>query len=323
MELAMRVGIDKYYEYLQKFGLGEKSGVDFFGEPSGLLLDKKWVRIVDLARIGFGQAIAVSPIQFLSAVIAIIGDGQLRTPQFVNSIDGTGGGGSGATGGGSGGGNSGTGGGTGGATGGGAGIVTAANTQTPIIKRRIVSEATSETVRKLLYGVVTNGSGKKAGVSGYQIGGKTGTAQKYKDGIIDQGKYISSFLGFISVGGKPKYACYLYVDEPSAGVYYGSLVAAPYVGEIFSAIAKYKNLAYDYDYKLEPVMDWGTGQMQYYETRYTFVPNVSGLSVVDAVARLAAAGLFVEIDGEGEKAVGTFPSKDTMVKVGEPAVIFT
>jgi stage V sporulation protein D (sporulation-specific penicillin-binding protein) len=85
MELALRVGVDKYYAYLQKFGLGEKSGVDFYGEPSGLLLDKKWVRIVDLARIGFGQAIAVSPIQFLSAVIAIIGDGNLRTPQFVGS----------------------------------------------------------------------------------------------------------------------------------------------------------------------------------------------------------------------------------------------
>jgi stage V sporulation protein D (sporulation-specific penicillin-binding protein) len=281
MELAMRVGIDKYYEYLQKFGLGEKSGVDFFGEPSGLLLDKKWVRIVDLARIGFGQAIAISPIQFLSAVIAIIGDGNLRTPQFVN------------------------------------------NTTATNIKRRIVSQSTSDTVRKLLYGVVTNGSGKKAGVSGYQIGGKTGTAQKYKDGIIDQGHYISSFLGFISVGNRPKYACYLYVDEPSTGVYYGSIVAAHYVGEIFFAIAKYKNLAYDYDYKMEPIMDWGTGQMQYYETRYVFVPDIAGNSIVDAVAKLSAAGLFVEIDGDGEKSTGSFPTKGTMLKIGEPVVIFT
>jgi stage V sporulation protein D (sporulation-specific penicillin-binding protein) len=258
--------------------LGEKSGVDFFGEPSGLLLDKKWVRIVDLARIGFGQAIAVSPIQFLSAVIAIIGDGNLRTPQFVG---------------------------------------------TGVPRRQIVSPATSETVRKLLYGVVTNGSGKKAAVSGYQIGGKTGTAQKYRDGIIDQGKYISSFLGFISVAGKPKYACYLYVDEPGTGVYYGSVVAAPYVGEIFAAIAKYKNMSYSYDYRVEPIMDWVTGQMQYYEPRFVFVPSVAGLSIVDATARMSALGLYVEIDGTGEKAAGSFPSASTQIKVGEPVVIFT
>lgn len=278
MELALRVGIDKYYEYLQRFGLGEKSGVDFFGEPSGLLLDKKWVRIVDLARIGFGQAIAVSPIQFLSAVIAIIGDGNLRTPQFVGSGS---------------------------------------------VKRQIVSASTSETVRRLLYGVVTNGSGKKASVSGYKIGGKTGTAQKYKDGIIDQGKYISSFLGFLSVSGKPKYACYLYVDEPGTGVYYGSIVAAPYVGQIFSAITKYKNMPYDYSAKVEPVMNWGTGQMEYYETRFEFVPDVTGLTIVEAIAKISALGLFVEIDGGGDKAAGSFPSAGTQIKVGEPVVIFT
>jgi stage V sporulation protein D (sporulation-specific penicillin-binding protein) len=196
MELALRVGVEKYYEYLKKFGLGEKTGVDFSGESSGLLLNPSRVRTVDLARIGFGQAIAVSPVQLLSAVSAIIGDGNLRSPRFVG--------------------------------------------ESPV-KRRVVSAETNEIVRNLLYGVVNDGSGKHAGVAGYQIGGKTGTAQKYKNGIIDQGHYISSFLGFISNKGKPKYACYFYVDEPSTGVYYGSLVAAPYVGNIFQTIAILKN----------------------------------------------------------------------------------
>jgi stage V sporulation protein D (sporulation-specific penicillin-binding protein) len=268
MELALRVGVDKYYEYLQKFGLGQKSGVDFFGEPSGLLLPKKYVREVDLARIGFGQAIAVSPIQFMSAVTAIIGDGYLKTPQFVNdaSLE---------------------------------------------VKRSIVSQATSDKVRELLYGVVTKGSGKKANVSGYQIGGKTGTAQKYKDGIIDQGHYISSFLGFLSVDDNPKYACYLYVDEPSTGVYYGSLVAAPYVGEIFAEIAKYKKLRHNEAYAV-----------QQEEILYE-IPDVSGNDIVTAVAKLGALSFFIEIDGEGNTATGTYPIAGTKVRPNEPVVIFT
>ena len=99
------------------------------------------------------------------------------------------------------------------------------------------------------HAVVNQGSGKKAAVAGYQIGGKTGTAQKYADGHIAAGKYVSSFLGYLSVDSQPRYACYLYVDEPSTGVYYGSIVAAPYVGEIFRQITEYQkfpfNSAYD------------------------------------------------------------------------------
>jgi stage V sporulation protein D (sporulation-specific penicillin-binding protein) len=274
MDLALRVGKDKYYEYLERFGLGTKSGVDFFGESSGLILDKKIVREVDLARIGFGQAIAVSPIQFLAAVSAILGDGNLRTPQFVKSIDG----------------------------------VERAESN---IKRRIISPETGAKVRELLYGVVTDGSGKKAAVSGYQIGGKTGTAQKYKDGIIDQGKYISSFMGYLSVDGHPKYACYLYVDEPGTGVYYGSIVAAPYVGEIFKQIITYKNLPYNAEFA------------NVNEQKFVAVPAVAGLSMIDAMAKMKVAGLFVEVDGEGDAITGSFPIAGTVVKVGEPVVIIT
>jgi stage V sporulation protein D (sporulation-specific penicillin-binding protein) len=274
MELATRVGVDRYYNYLEKFGLGSKSGVDFHGESSGLLLPQKYVREVDLARIGFGQAIAVSPIQFLTAVSAILGDGNLRTPEFVKSIDGV-------------------------------------DKAVSNVKRQIVSNETSIKMRELLYSVVTEGSGKKAAVSGYQIGGKTGTAQKYKDGIIDQGHYISSFLGFLSVGGNPKYACYLYVDEPGTGVYYGSLVAAPYVGQIFEQIINYKNFPYDSKFTNAN------------EQKFITVPEIVGLSFVEVTAKLTAAGLFVEIDGEGENIAGIFPSSGTMVKAGEPIVIFT
>lgn len=273
MDLALRLGVERYYSYLQKFGIGQKSGVDFYGEPSGLLLNQKYVREVDLARIGFGQAIAVSPIQFIATVSALVGDGVLRTPRFVEQVGDT---------------------------------ALSSN-----VKQRVVSEKTSAILSQLLYGVVNQGSGKKAGVAGYQIGGKTGTAQKYADGHIAAGKYVSSFLGYLSVGGDPRYACYLYVDEPSTGVYYGSIVAAPYVGEIFRQIADYQKFPFDSQY------DNGTG------TKMVKVPAVKDLSVEDAVNLLEKSGFFVEVDGEGDTVTGSFPVVDTVVKHGEPIVLFT
>lgn len=273
MDLALRLGVDKYYEYLEKFGIGQKSGVDFYGEPAGLLLNKKYVRDVDLARIGFGQAIAVSPIQFIATVSALVGDGNLRTPRLVQRVGDT--------------------------------------DYTANVKRQIVSAATSATLSELLYGVVTTGSGKKAAVPGYQIGGKTGTAQKYQNGAIAQGKYVSSFLGYLSVAGEPRYACYLYVDEPSTGVYYGSVVAAPYVSEIFTALAAYKKLPYDAAY--DP-----TGA-----NILVTVPACRDLTVAEAERLLQAAGCFVEVDGEGDVVTGSFPVAGSQIKKGEPVVLFT
>lgn len=273
MDLALRLGVERYYHYLEKFGIGMKSGVDFFGEPSGLILKQDRVRDVDLARIGFGQAIAVSPIQFIATVSALVGDGVLRTPRFVNQIG-----------------------------------------NTPLVsnvKDRIVSPQTSATLSQLLYGVVSQGSGKKAAVAGYQIGGKTGTAQKYTDGHIAAGKYVSSFLGYLSVQGVPRYACYLYVDEPSTGVYYGSIVAAPCVGEIFRQIAAYKKLPFDMEYQN------GTG------AALIAVPAVTGLTVETAVKTLEKVGLFVEVAGDGDNVTGSFPVVGTEIKIGEPVVLFT
>jgi len=273
MDLALRLGVNRYYSYLRKFGIGQKSGVDFYGEPSGLLLSEKKVREVDLARIGFGQAIAVSPIQFIATVSALVGDGILRTPRFVNQIGN--------------------------------------NQIESNVKERIVSAKTSATLSQLLYGVVNEGSGKKAAVAGYQIGGKTGTAQKYADGHIAAGKYVSSFLGYLSVESEPRYACYLYVDEPSTGVYYGSLVAAPYVGEIFKQITEYHKYPFNSQY------DNGTS------TLMVSVPDVVNLKVEEAIALLEKSGFFVEIDGEGSTVTGSFPVVNSSVKHGEPIVLFT
>ena len=204
MDSALAMGTDKFYTYLNNFGLRTKTGVDMVGETSGLFIAQNLVKSVDLARIGFGQAVAVTPIGMMSACSAVINGGETIYPHLVKSVkDGTG----------------------------------KRLDDVYVIKesKNVIKEETSNTMRTLLERVVSNGSGKGAGVNGYSIAGKTGTAQKYENGAIAQGKYISSFLGF-SLENDAPFGVLMIVDEPKGYVYYGSLVAAPLVGDIFRSI---------------------------------------------------------------------------------------
>ena len=110
----------------------------------------------------------------------------------------------------------------------------------PVLKQRVISEKASRMLAEMLEGVVSDGSGKKAYIEGYKVGGKTGTAQKYEDGHIAAGKYVSSFVGFFP-SDNPQYLALVIVDEPQ-GAYYGSTVAAPVAHEVFSDIIKIKNI---------------------------------------------------------------------------------
>ena len=204
MDSALAMGTDKFYTYLKNFGLRTKTGVDMVGETSGLFIDQDLVKTVDLARIGFGQAVAVTPIGMMTACSAVINGGNTIYPHLVKSVSDNKG-----------------------------------NSIDDVYvtreSKRVIKEETSAIMRGLLERVVTNGSGKGAGVNGYSIAGKTGTAQKYENGAIAQGKYISSFLGF-SLESDAPYGVLLIVDEPEGYVYYGSLVAAPLVGDIYRSI---------------------------------------------------------------------------------------
>ena len=204
MDSALAMGTDKFYTYLKNFGLRTKTGVDMVGETSGLFIDQSLVKTVDLARIGFGQAVAVTPIGMMTACSAVINGGNTIYPHLVKSVSDNKG-----------------------------------NSIDDVYvireSKRVIKEETSAIMRELLERVVTNGSGKGAGVNGYSIAGKTGTAQKYENGAIAQGKYISSFLGF-SLESDAPYGVLLIVDEPKGYVYYGSLVAAPLVGDIYRSI---------------------------------------------------------------------------------------
>lgn len=260
MDLAQRLGVGDFYDYLEKFGFGQKTNVDFYGESKGLLMKESKVKTVDLARIGFGQAVAVTPLQLITGVSAVVNGGTLYEPYFVASVDDYAG--------------------------------RNVYTRTPKAVRRVVSEKTSETMRTLLENVVSAGGGKKAGVAGYRIGGKTGTAQKYENGAIAQGKYVSSFVGFAPAE-DPRYAVLMIVDEPSGYVYYGSVTAAPYAGRVFERI-------FDYT-ALEPSVKAET-------PRPLKMPDLIGMSAEDAAKRLKEMGLYFETAGEGGTVTASLPA---------------
>lgn len=207
-DIALSLGKDKFYEYLTAFGLGNVTGLDFNGEALGMLLPQSLVRDCDLARIGFGQTIAVSGIQLACAVAAAVNGGVYYVPHLIKSVVSSDG--------------------------------KKVEEYQPVIKQRAISEQASRMLAQMLEGVVTEGSGKRAYIEGYKVGGKTGTAQKYEDGHIAQGKYVSSFVGFFP-SDAPRYLALVIVDEPQ-GTYYGSAIAAPAAKEIFEDIIKIKNI---------------------------------------------------------------------------------
>lgn len=205
VDIATSLGKDTVYEYLEAFGYGKQSGIDFFGEESGMILQKATAKNCDVARIGFGQTIAVTPLQLICATNAAINGGKLYQPRLIKSVSSNG---------------------------------KTLYTSTPKVVSRPISSKTSEIMREYLHSVVEEGGGKNAKVEGMTVGGKTGTAQKYENGRISQGKYVSSFVGFFPVE-SPKYILLVLVDEPIGG-YYGSTVAAPIAKEIIEGIVSIK-----------------------------------------------------------------------------------
>ncbi|MBD5632081.1 MAG: stage V sporulation protein D [Clostridia bacterium] len=207
-DMALSLGSETFYSYLQAFGFGNVTGLDFNGEALGMLVPQTAVRDCDLARIGFGQTVAVTGIQLACAVAAAVNGGNYYAPHLLKSIisaDGK-----------------------------------TVEENKPVLKNKVISENASSILAGMLEGVVTEGSGKHAYIEGYKVGGKTGTAQKYEDGHVAQGKYVSSFAGFFPAN-NPEYLALIIVDEPQ-GTYYGSAVAAPVAKEIFEDIIKIKNI---------------------------------------------------------------------------------
>ena len=270
MDLAVRLGVDKFYSYMQKFGLGQKTGIDISGEADGILMNKSGVKRVDLARMGFGHAIALTPIQLCHAVALATGGGE-RSPHIVDADKNQ-------------------------------GLADKTKTLQPAVSRN-----TSSIVNSLLE-FAENKTGKYSFVEGYNVGGKTGTAQKYKEsGGIDQGKYISSFIGTYPAD-NPRFIVFVMVDEPSAGAYYGSIVAAPYGKNIFQGLFEYLG---------------EEKQNQEISLNYVEMPDVEGLSLTQCAALLKRLNLSYEVDGEGEYIKQQLPPAGAKILEGQTVLLVT
>ncbi len=210
MQMALAMGTEEFYDYIYSFGFGRNTGCGLVGESGGIVTHEKYITDNDLARIGFGQSIAVTPIQLCSAVCTAVNGGYLLSPYIVQRIladDGS--------------------------------VIFEADSS-PV--RRVISEETSAAVREILQGVVDNGTGRNCQIEGYSVGGKTGTAQKYdENGRISAGGYICSFVGFAPAE-DPRFVCLILVDEPQVSQIFGSTVAAPFVKTVLEDTLHYYNI---------------------------------------------------------------------------------
>nr|WP_296032116.1 penicillin-binding transpeptidase domain-containing protein [uncultured Dorea sp.] len=202
IEVGLRLGVDRFCDYFDQFGLMELTGVDIPGEAGTIMHKKENIGQVELATLSFGQSFQITPIQLGTTVSALINGGRRVTPHFGVSIQ---------------------------------------NDEEKTIKtfqykekKHIVSEKTSETMRVLLESVVAEGSGKNAYVEGYRIGGKTATSQTLPRSA---NRYISSFVGFAPAD-HPEILGMCVIYNPQ-GVYYGGTIAAPVIGNIFENILPY------------------------------------------------------------------------------------
>ena len=264
-QIALRLGSDRFYQYLHAFGLGSATGIDLYGEASGILIPGSRVKNVDLARIGFGQSVAVTPIQMITAACAVVNGGRLMKPYLVEAIlneDGD-----------------------------------VLERTMPTVRANPIAEETSRTMRELLGSVVSEGGGKNARVDGYSIGGKTGTAQIYRDGQIVRNLHIGSFVGFAPVE-NPKVALLVIVDEAQVQPDYGGTTAAPFAAQIFSEILPMLGVA-----KTD-----GSA-----ERAKVTMPDVTGMNVTDARAILRELGIDSVTDGTNPLVTGQLPPAGTTV----------
>lgn len=278
VDLSLRLGQDGMYEMFEKFGLGKTLGVDFLGESAGIVMNYDNAKIVDVARMGFGQAVATTPLQLITAICSIVNGGKLYRPYFVKSIIDSQG--------------------------------EIVSKTSPYIIQKTISKETSEIMQNMMLDVIKQYSGYNAFIAGYEIGGKTGTSQKYSDGRLS-GEYVASFVGTLPAN-NPEYVCLIVVDEPGGASYYGSIVATPYAKMIFEKIIEYKN------YK--PTTDVIADQNKLNEK--VSMPDMVGMDVYSAINLLESLGLQFEIQGGlGDVVYSQFPSPDTLVSKNSVVMI--
>ena len=275
MEIGERLGPETFLEYMQKFGFAQKTGVDLAGEATGIIHKLENIGPVELATMSFGQSFQITPLQLLRAASSIVNGGHLVTPHFAKGI---------------------------------------ADEEGNMVEafqyeegEQIISRETSETMKTILESVVSEGTGSKAYLPGYRIGGKTATSEKLPR---RSGKYIASFMSFAPAE-NPQVMALVLIDEPQ-GVYYGGTVAGPVMQELLQNILPYLGIEPKYNEKeAEEAADLKTT-----------VPDLKGLTMNEAKTALFQAGLSAEIETEGEKVERQIPPAGEIVNKGTKILLY-
>lgn len=274
VELGERLGKEKLFKYIRDFGFGEKTGIDLQGEGKGILFNLDRVGPVEQATTAFGQGVSVTPIQQVAAISAAVNGGTLYTPYIAKEL------------------------------------INPANGEilmkkSPEAKRKVISEETSNEIRYALENVVAKGSGKKAFVDGYRVGGKTGTAQKAQNGRYLENNHIVSFIGFAPAD-DPQLVVYVAVDNPKGTVQFGGVVAAPIVGEIMGDSLRAMGV--------KPRKDQIEKELTWMDSPMIEVPDMVGMTKKD----LGELYLNLKIDasGTGNTVVKQTPQPGIKLKEG-------
>ena len=265
IELGQRLGKEKLFEYIRAYGFNEKTGVDMLGESQGIIFNPDNIGNVELATSSFGQGNSVTPIQLVTAVSAAVNGGNLMQPYIVKRM-----------------------------------IHPYTNEilyeREPSVKRRVISEETSETMRYALEMVGAQGSGKGAYIDGYRVGGKTGTAQKAKDGAYISGEYILSFVGIAPMD-DPQLVVYVAIDNPKNTIQYGGVVAAPIARSILAEALPYIGV--------EPSEEQIEKNYLWTDTKYVTVADFVGKERKE----IESSYLYnIEYYGEGSKVISQQPA---------------
>ena len=274
VSLGLKLGKEKLFGYIDKFGFGEKTGIDLNGEGKGIMFNIDKIGQVELATTAFGQGVSVTPIQQITAVSAAINGGILYKPYVVKSLNEP-------------------------------VTNTVIEKNDPQEVRRVISEETSKKVRYALESVVTNGTGRNAYIDGYRVGGKTGTAQKVKDGRYMIGNYIVSFVGFLPAD-DPEIVVYIAIDNAKGVTQYGGTIAAPIARSVLLDSISILDIK---------KRDGSTEKKyNYNDKKYVTIPNVIGLTVKEAKKQLK--GFDIEFSGNGELITYQSPNQGERVLEG-------
>jgi stage V sporulation protein D (sporulation-specific penicillin-binding protein) len=277
--LAMRLTKETFYRYIKGFGFGKLTGVDFPGEAPGWLKPLDTVGNVELANIGFGQGITVTPIQMVMGVAAIANGGYLLKPQLIKEIraaDGK--------------------------------VKKIYHTQ---VIRQVISAKTSALMRQLMESVVNNGSGNKAFLPGYRIAGKTGTAQKVVQGKKGYSQIIASFVAFAPAD-NPRLVAMVILDEPGSVIHYGSVIAAPVVGNIFRDALRYLGVKPQYEPEVLTKMAADS----------VVTPELVNLRVKEGIKRLKKQQILYQLVGSGEVIYDQVPKAGTAINRGTKVILY-